>query len=322
MKLTLPLGIIFAALVSAGAQDSATSPIVGYSTITIPGNGALTAVSVAFNKPVEYAGAVTSFSATGLTCTSAAWTASQWVGKLACIENASGAEEAFLITANTATGLTLTSSFPLDSRYLANAKFTIKPAHTIGSLFGTTGAEVVFQTGTSSTADVLYLWDGSKYVLYYHSGTNWRRTGSLSSAANDVVFPDDGIFVLRRAPSSLALTFSGEIPQKAQTTTIPGGAQTSVASRYPVDTTILKMGFQNLPGWQNGTSSTGDRVFLWQNNAYTVFWWNGTNWKKSGSLSSADATVIPANSFMFVVRASAGAAAGAAAVHNMPYAIN
>jgi uncharacterized protein (TIGR02597 family) len=322
MKPILPLILLLGALAPAGAQDTATSPVVGYSTITVPGNGALTALSVTFNKPVEYAGVATSFGATGLTCEAAAWTDSQWVGKLACIENAGGAEEAFLITANTATALTLTSSFSPNARYAANAKFTIKGAHTVGSLFGTTGAEVVFQSGDSASADILYLWDGTQYVQYYHNGTNWRRSGTLSTAANDVVFPDDGFFVLRRAAASLALTFSGEIPQKAQTTTIPGGAQTTVASRFPVDTTILQMGFQSLPGWLNGTSSTGDRVYLWENNAYTVFWWNGTNWRKSGSLSAADTAVIPANSFMFVVRESAGTAAGAAAVHTLPYGIN
>ena len=323
MKAFFPLPfLLLGMLAPVGAQDTATSPIVGYSTITVPGNGALTALSVTFNKPVEFASTATSFSATGLTCTSATWTTSQWVGKLACIENAAGAEEAFLITANTATGLTLTSSFSLNARYAANAKFTIKSAHTVGSLFGTTNAEVVFQTGDSTTADVLYLWDGAQYVSYYHNGTIWRRSNSLNTAANDVVFPDDGFFVLRRAASSLALTFSGEIPQKAQSTTIPGGAQTTVASRFPVDTTISQMGFQSLTGWLNGTSSTGDRVYLWENNSYTVFWWNGTNWRKSTSLNNADTSVIPANSFMFVVRESAGAAAGAAAVHSLPYSIN
>ena len=87
-------------------------------------------------------------------------------------------------------------------------------------------------------------------------------------------------FILRRGTTDLNLVFTGAVPTKPQVTTIPGNKLTMVASRYPVGTTVAQLGFHNLPGWQEGSASTGDRFFLW----------DGSNWLtyyRSGGFGSA-----------------------------------
>ena len=310
-----------AAVGLAYGQNTATTTPVGYVTVNFPGNNSITAVSVTLAKPVEFTGTATSITDTTVTQTGAAWTANAWTGKLVYLQNAAGAEEAFLVSSNTADTLTVTAPFALTARYTNISKFTIGAAHTVGSLFGTAPADVKFTQGAATTADLLYLWNGTGYVTYNHNGTSWRKSGSLTSANNDVIFPDEGFFVLRRSSTPLEVVFSGQVPAKPQSTTIPGNGQTMVASRFPVGATIGSMGFQSLPGWQNGTATSGDRVYVWNGTGYTTYFYNGTNWRRTGSLTNVDNDVLPANAFMFVFRVSAGSG-DQAAVHTLPYTLN
>lgn len=299
---------LFAAVAASGLAlaDTATTAPVGYVTVTFPGSNSLTAVSVTLAKSPEYSGVSTSQTATTVVSTGANWTAGAWTGKLVYLENSTGAEEAFLITANTADTLTVSSSFDLTTRYTGARKFTINAAHTIGSLFGTTAAEVKFAQGTVDVADLIYLWNGTGYTTYNFNGSTWRRSTSLGNANNDIVYPDEGFFVLRRSATPVDVVFAGQVPVKPQTTTIPGNGQTNVSSRFPVGATISSMGFQSLPGWTSTVAATEDRIYVWNGASYVTYWYNGTNWRRSTGLGNANNDVIPANSFMFVFRTNAG----------------
>ncbi|MGB1260506.1 MAG: hypothetical protein ACPG6P_10725, partial [Akkermansiaceae bacterium] len=68
------------------------------------------------------------------------WAADQWTAEphLCYLENAQGAEEAYLIIGNTASGeLVLSTLFDLQTRYPASPSYRICRANTLGSLFGT-----------------------------------------------------------------------------------------------------------------------------------------------------------------------------------------
>ena len=314
---------------SAGAfADSAVTKPAGFVTVGIapaPSEGAskLTSFSVALRNSVAEGSQTTSIGATSATKTGAAWAANQWTTEphLLYLTNAAGAEEAFLITSHTSDTLTLAATFDLTVRYGSGIRdYAIVKAHTFGSLFGTT--EVDFKSGNLATADLLYVWNGANWVTYYHSGTNWKRTGSLGNVNGDVVFPDDGLFVLRRGTEALNLVLVGSVPYKPQVTTIPGENLTMMANTYPVGTTVEQLGLQNLPGWQDGSASTGDRFYLWNGDNWLVYYRSGGNWKRTGSLSVVNTEVIPGNALMFVQRESASTDANAANTQSIPYNLN
>ena len=328
----LSIGMLCLGAIPSQAQTSAVTDPSGYSTVDITpapsaGQSALTGFSIALRNPSLVNGVTTGITANTLTESGAAWSAAQWTTEphLVYITNAAGSEEAFLITAHTADTLTLSSAFDLTARYGngsgGNARnYHIVKAQTFGNLFGTSSVEL--QTGSLSTADLIYVWDGSNWVTYYHNGTSWRRTGSFSNVNNDVIFPDEGVFLLRRGTASLSLVFTGSVPVKSQVTTIPGGQLTMIGNRYPVSTTVAQLGLQNLTNWQTGSISSGDRFFIWNGSSWVTYYYNGTNWRRSGSFSSVDNEVIPGGSMIFVLRESSAGAADTGNVHTMPYTLD
>jgi len=298
------------------AQSTAYTDPSGFVTIDItpaPGAGqsSTTAFSVTLRNSKLYTGSATAVSGQTITVTGAGWTPStQWADAakphLVYVATATG-EEAFLITENTADTLTVSASYDLDTRFSNGATIFIVEAPTLGSLFGTDPADVQFLQGSVSDADNLYLWAGSSWVTYYFNGSSWKSTSNpFGIANNDVVFPDDGIFVIRRSTGVLALVLTGSVPTESQLSNIASGS-TFVGSRYPVDTTISQMAFNNLPGWATGSISDADGVHFWTGTAWKIYYHTGVSWKASDNpFGNADDDVIPGNSALFIIKASAG----------------
>ena len=317
------------ACISANAQTS-TDP-VGVVKVTIaaaPANGTkLTAISATLRGAIAHQGTATSLGAfnpdagsnppnpdQALTQTGAGWTTNQWTTEphLCYIENAAGAEEAYLIKSHTADELTLATSFDFfSSRYPSGTPtFRICKANTIGSLFGTTSATVPFKKSIFATsADNIYTWEGNGWATYYHNGTIWKKVGGANSSSpeNDVVFPDEGLFILRRETSDITLTFSGSVPLKDQVSTITASALTFASTRYPLGSTIEQLGFHNNPTWKKSIFATSaDKVYLWSGNGWITYYHNGTTWKviaPSGTSINVNAP-LPADSAIFVERGS------------------
>lgn len=306
-------------------ESAAYTKPSGFVTITIApapaeGQSKLTAFSVALRNSALEFGDSTSIAATTLTKTGAGWTVDEWKSEphILYITNDAGAEEGFLITGNTTDTLTVATPIDLTLRYGTGVRaYSIGKAHTFGNLFGTTSVD--FRSGNFSTADLLYIWDGSNWITYYHSGSAWKKTGSLSTSNDDVIFPDEGLFVLRRGTEALNLVLTGSVPTKPQVSTIPGNQLTMVATRYPVGTTVSQLGFQNLPGWSDGSISSGDRFYLWNGDNWLVYYRSGGNWKRSGSLSVVNDEVIPNNVLLFVQRESSSTDTNSGNTHIMPY---
>lgn len=329
--LTLAAAVACAATAFGQTNTAYTDPS-GYVTVPIAkpaaeGQSKLTAFSVNLRQSVASSGKTTSITPATVTDSGASWSNAQWTSEphLLYLTNAAGAEEAYLITSHTASTLTLSVGYDLTVRYGDGASpgarsYSIVKANTFGGLFGT--ATVQVKTGGLADADLIYAWNGDNWVTYYHNGTNWRRTGSFANANNDVIFPDEGVFYLRRGTTDLSFVFTGGVPVKPQITTIPGDKLTMVGNRYPVGTTVTQLGFHNLAGWQAGTVSTGDRFYIWNGDNWNTYYYNGTNWKRSGSFSDVDNEAIPANSMIFVLRTSAAGPADSANVHEMPYNLN
>lgn len=300
------------------------------------GQTKLTAISATLRGAIAYQASATSIGAYNadagstppnpdqtLTQTGAGWTTNQWTTEphLCYIENASGAEEAYLIKSHTADTLTLATSFDFSSRYTSTPTFRICKANTLGSLFGTTSLDVPFKQHINvNQADNIYIWNGTLWDTYWFTGSVWLSTAIPTSANNVVVFPDEGIFVLRRDTSSINLTFNGSVPTKKQVSTVAGTGLTFLSTRYPVDTTVSNLGLASLPNWTTANdSSAADRFYVWNGSTWDFYWNNGAVWLSSAIPTAADNVIIPADSAIFVLRVSSASEAQSPNVHDLPY---
>lgn len=319
------------------AQVGQTDP-VGITEMTIVGApstpaGATksTVIGITLRNPVVYEGTVTSIGSfstpssqdlnTGVT----SWTAGQWTNEphLCYIENAAGAEEAYLITAvDVSTGvLTLSTIFDITARYPGSPKFTIVKAHTFGSVFGADGGGFKKNINPNE-ADSIYIWDSSNgWSQYYHNGTSWSRLSPfLANANNVVIFPDDGLFILRRDTLDINLILTGSVPVKPQITTLPGQSSRLITSRYSEPVRINQLGFGSLPDWvSNASASNADKFYLWNGSSWSIYWHTGSNWTNNG-FTSNDNDLVPGNSGIWVLRDNSSATEiQSANEHQMPY---
>ena len=327
--------VVCSGALTSKAQTGETEP-VGITELTIAGASSTggaqnTSIAVTLRHPVAYDGMAVSiggFSSssqvinTGVTN----WATGQWTDKphLCYVENAAGAEEAYLITAvNYSTGeLTISTDFDILTRYPSTPKYTIVKANTLGNLFGTTGAEVLFGQGSSSSgADNIYFWTGSTWYTCWHNGTSWQSFATIFGGnENDkVVMPDDALFILRRGATDLKLVVTGSPPVKPQVSTLPGQVSRFTTVRYPEPVRVSQLGLEQLPNWVSATSSSNaDKFYIWSGSSWITFWYTGSYWTRS-AFTNDDNYLIPGSTGIFVFRDSTSSAADSAHVHQMPY---
>ena len=332
-----PLGGAVVALcslsVSLLAQTAATTTPLWVTDITIPGAPSAIvpsnrALSIPLLKPADYQGTVrsvdtsTSFSIAGATF-GAGQFATAAAPRLVRVKNSATAAHVgrfFLITGNTPTQVTvdLTGSglAAVSAAVSVGDSVEISPANTIGSIFGNPPP---FKAGlTADDGDNLLLWNGISWDSYYWTGTVgspvniWKRLGNLDKS-NTVIFPDDGVFIVRRGTTPITITLSGSVPSSTEQSTIPAAGATFLANRFPTDTTLGALGLQALPGWLAGdTANSADTVLLWNNTsgAWDTYYWTGTAgtpnniWKRTGNINRAN-TVISAGTAVFITHGGA-----------------
>ena len=311
---------------------TATTVPVGFTTVTVAPAASSSAassqvLSVPFYTSAAYAAPVSSVnSSTQFTSTAASWTANQFAQAatpyLVHVKSGNSVGRYFLIQSNTTNQVVVYSrGYDLTTIITAGDLFEIVPANTLGTLFGT--SSVPFQTGDSATtADNIFLWNGTNFDQYYHDGTAWKRSDSLLSQNNTVLYPDEGIFLTRRSTAALSLTFLGTVPSTTERSDVPGPGSTFVSNRFPVNTTLSAVGFQLLPFWKSGSSvSDADSVYLWNGTNWAQYYYDGTNWRRSDSLLTFDSQAITAATAMFVVRQSAATGSSSTLTQTLPYSL-
>jgi uncharacterized protein (TIGR02597 family) len=341
----LSLTVAFLAVASFTSAQSVTTIPVGFTTSTIPAapNGSTpsnAAISVPFYRPAEFTGAVGSVdSSNQLSISGATFTPSPSAGDLvtvphlARLKTGASVGRFFIVTANTATqvtldtataGYTLTTGSPstTQAQVVAGDSVEILPANTFGSLFGT--STVPFKTAsTADVADNVYLFNGTSWDTYFHNGTNWRKNPGFTNQNNTVILPDRGLFIIRRDTTGpLNLTFLGTVPSTSERTDYPGPGSTFRSNRFPVDTTLLGLGLQTMPTWQSGSSAgAADNVYLWNGTTWSVFYYTGSIWRKSPAFNDQGATPIPAGTGIFVVRQSSAQGSASTLLQTLPYTL-
>jgi uncharacterized protein (TIGR02597 family) len=348
MRRFIPLLVALAIAAFPGltnAQSVTTIPVGFTSTAITPAVDSTspkgTVVSVPFYAVADFVGAVGSVdSASALSISGAAFTVNQFTSTphLARMKSGASPGRFFVITANTATqltldttaaGYTLTTGAPgnTQAQVVAGDSVEILPANTLGALFGT--SSVPFQTGSVNSADNVYVWNktNQNFDVFFHDGTNWRKSGSGLNQNDFVILPDQGLFILRRATAPLNLTFLGTVPSTTERTDFVGPTSSFESNRFPVDFTLAgatnPLNLQNLPNWLSGSVNSADNVYVWNNTNqnWDVYFYNSTNWRKSGSGLNQNSTVIPLGTAMFILRRSSAAGNQSTLVQALPYSL-
>jgi hypothetical protein len=327
-----PLLITFAALSLPASSETIYTIPQGYTKVTIagaPSIGAtsLTALSVTLLNDTAFAGSTTidsgSFNADPdgdpdtqdgtqeINVPGVTWTAGQWTSSphVVYVADGNGGEQAFLISSHNTSGeITLITTFNLTSlvdhdkdagtadvpRFPASTTVKIRPANTLQSIFAD-------QISDFASDDRIFVWTGSNWNSFLKNGFgNWApTTNSFGNANNTVIFPDEGMFILRSATSVINLTFFGEVPAVKQIANIE--KQAFLSNRVPIDTTLSGLGLNN-SDWQSD-----DRVFVWDGTSWVGYLVNGFgNWAPvTNSFGNSNDLVISANSAVFVTREAA-----------------
>ena len=329
----------------SNAQTTVTTVPVGFNTATVPAapsssSPSSTVVSVPFYQVADFQGAISSVdSSSAVSISGAGFTTNQFTTTphLARFKTGNSTGRFFIITANTATqltldtataGYTLTTGAPnsTQTQVAVGNSVEIVPANTLSSLFPS-GAP--FQVGASANAaDNVLLFNGTSWETYFYNNSvnQWRRSGSGLNQNTKVILPDQGLFIVRRATSALNLTFLGTVPSTTEKTDIPGPGSSFKANRFPVDVTLKgstnPLNLQNLPGWLAGASANAaDNVLLWNGTSWSTYFYNGTNWRRSGSGLVQDSTVIPLGAAMFIVRQSSATGSNSTFTQTVPYSL-
>ena len=312
----------------------------GYTKIPIApgtaGGPTLTAISATLLNDLEHSSAATinaSFvgdptNTQTVTVTGATWTANQWTGVpyLAYLVNSSGSEEAFLISSHTADTLTLSTTYDLlaDTRFPASTTVKIRKANTVGSILGTT-------TTPFTPSDRVFIWDDGTWVTLATFGGNWAYFSGPNlgnPATNAVIFPEEGIFVQRADLTAAELTLFGEVPSAPQASTVAGASSYFVSTRFPVGDTpavnptgmrLQDLNIHDIPGW-----STTDRAYFWDGTQWITLAAFGSNWAYFSGPNvgnPANDLVVPANSALFLTRASSGTESASPLNIPLPYTV-
>jgi uncharacterized protein (TIGR02597 family) len=230
------------------AQEIVTIPVVFMQNSVTPASGPSNPASSVISAPVyktpAFISKVSSVDgATALTVASGNFSVNQFSASPYFVRLKSGPSTGrfFRITANTESQLTIdglgysiTSSTPASSsetQVSVGDRCEIFAANTLGTLFGVSG--VPFQTGASAnSADNVYLWNGTAWDIFFNNGSHWRKSGNGLNQDNAIVFPDSGLFIVRRGTGSLTLRFSGTISSTTERTDILGPGSTFKGNRF------------------------------------------------------------------------------------------
>ncbi len=319
IKMSIVRLVFTATMISSLHAETIYTIPQGYTKVTIAAAASnieptITGISVTLLNDLEFASSATINSdydpvqgsgTQTLGITGQNWSPDQWTGQphLAYITDANGAEEAFLISSNTGDGqLTLLTTFDLlgdkdsgtagiQNRFPSSTTVKVRAANTIGSIFSS-------KAGEFSADDRVFVWDGSEWLSFQKNGFgNWALASDLFGNENGtVIFPDEGMFILRSDTSAIELTLFGEVPAVPQISTI---TKTKLLStRIPVETTLAELGV-NDSLWKSD-----DRLYIWNGSSWDAYLINGFgNWAPANNqFGNSNDLPIAANAAIFVNR--------------------
>lgn len=337
MKKILVFSIASAALLSSAHAQNATTTPVGAVTISLPA-GKSSMVSVPLIGDSVYSGAISSFTTNTITVSGNPWTVNQFAGTtpyFVQIKSGLHVGRMLRIVSNTASSITVNTSdnlglnVPLNvsgKAVVAGDTIQITIGDTLGSLFGTTAAEIAPLVGASrlSSADTVSTYDpiSGKASTYFFNTTNgyWMKSGALGNQNNLVITPGQCLGILTLSSGGTKnLTFLGTVPDVTPTLKIEPKRVERYGTTFPVDMTLAQLDFG--PNWvKNSRLSSADAISIWQPalNKYLTYFKKPDNlWYQNGVAASQNSTVIPAGTAINIQTVTASLT-GAQVLYTIP----
>ncbi|MEO6739431.1 MAG: TIGR02597 family protein [Chthoniobacteraceae bacterium] len=223
--------VLAAASQMSFAQTTATTDPVGFVTLTIAGGGTpnnpkLTLVSPTLTQPIAWQGIISGITGNTISVANNPWTVDQFNGAV----NGLHYVEIISLTTPTKSGAlsditgTTTGSVTTFDNLTAYAvvgdTIKIRKHVTIGSLFGVTNSAGLLATNDPTTADEVFIYDGSSSVPYFYytgdvsSPAGWYDSAfSLNpgDAAKVDIGPHQGVVIKRKASASVTMLAQGAV---------------------------------------------------------------------------------------------------------------
>jgi len=206
------------------------------------------------------------------------------------------------------------------------SSITIWKLRTLGDAFGATNSAGL-TAGSSSTADLIMIPNGSGYDQYFYSsggiiGAGWRKVGASPANTNQVNVPlyyTDGFLI--QARSSKSVTITGEV-KTGKTQLVLETGNNFVVNLCPVNAggttpssegrTLGNSGLYNATaqGLTAGTSNTADLVLIWNGTGYDQYFYSsggiiGSGWRLIGASpanSDKSSTALPDGAYIVLRR--------------------
>jgi len=334
--------------ISANAQSATVATVPeGMITYTVA-SGSTTYLSLPLTKNVTYTGSVTAVTANSISVgdTPAPFTTSMaTAGSPYFVKFLSGNEigRVVLITANTTSSLTLdTTDHSSQTVNLTTSGFNVQvgdtfeifPGDTLASVFGnnTTQSPLVLTGSTGLfTADTVCVYSSTtnRWQAYYFNMTSgfWVLNGSSVSANNTILYPNQGLMVMRRANQTAAsLVLSGRVAEvRALTKTTGSNAILYGSTGYATDMTLSQL--QLGSNWVHGSSLlTADAVSIWnasQNRFNTYYQMPDSTWRESNNATTDQSNlVVSAGSCIAILQRGIVSGTTSYLSSTLPYSLN
>lgn len=310
MKKILITAIVGASILVAPlvqAQQTVTTPPVGFITLNIEGDG-FTLLGLGLFNAVDHqgvvAGATSGNDQTVITDDNASFTADQYATGY-FIEILSGENAGIMvdIAGNTETTVTLAQDIsgllPVDTSY------AIRKHHTIGSVFGDTNAAGLGGAATGASADELLIFNPvsqTSTTYFYNSIFNrWVNAANIVGNANgEILYPDQGLIIKRKVADPVSFKLLGSVKVGATALSIENGFNI-VPNVYPVDVTLIETGFYTgdpttgLQAAPTGASADELQVFDAATQTSATYFYNSifNRWVNAANIAgNANDTVI------------------------------
>lgn len=329
------IGISAIALVTlvqiSQAQTTVSTPVVGFSTVTVAGGGTASApkyTMAALNllNPQEYSGTMSS-SFDG-TFTSGAFNAGTFPKYYLSIPSTGLQAD---IVSNTSSNVTIdpARSSSVAAALGSGVRVEIRKHRTLQEVFGgdgtaTGGSSLTLGRATSaSAADSVLLFANGAYKTYYYSSLTtrpgWRDAGNTTfSAADAPVYPNEGVFIARKLSASVNITVSGQVASGVSLIELESG-NNLITTTIPADTTLAGMfggdgtatGGASLRTGRGTSASATDNILVWDGATFKTYYYSSLTtrpgWRDAGNTAVSAANTPISGNQAFILKRSGSA---------------
>ncbi len=331
----------------AQTNTTATTDPVGFVTVNVTAGDGTTKKNTLFSLPLlevdsslagQSAGIITGVSSNTISNSNAGWTAGALSAAatpyLIQITSGSAKGRMFLIssaTANTSTTVTVSAtdaSVDLTALgiVIGTDTYRIFSCDTLGSFFGTPASSGILGGANIKAADsVAVVLNGVSSTYYYNTSLNrWTKSAfGNPDATNTPLLPYYGIQYQRLGNTPLSFVITGAVPTIDRKVAVKNNGVTILSQYWPVESTLSALGLQNMSGWKSAAAAKdADTVTLISSGTSSIYWFNGTNWKKNAFGSPiSDGVVIPVGTSIQISRKSGDTTGSTMLTQLVPYSL-